>query len=132
VKPDTEFELLVQAGSLPLRPSVRLQNQTIAALAICVDAIRFEIWRPDGSSYSGGGDFPQGVGGNRCSVDANWSVVPSSRSWSTVLELPSAPALQAADELLVNGFIWVGPRAGDMGDAKLKWYRWRGTLGKLK
>ena len=132
LKPDTEFSLAVEAGVSPTRPSVRLQNQTGAALAICVSDIRFTISMSDGSIVGGGGDFPQGVGGSRCSVDANWMVVPPSGSWSTVLELPSEPPVQSGDELVVNGFIRVGRRVGDMDESKLAWYRWRGKVPALK
>jgi hypothetical protein len=132
VKPDTEFVLTVEAGASPARPRIRLYNQTPAALAICVNEIRFEIWRLDGSSHGGGADFPLPVGGSRCSVDANWNIVAPSESWSTVLELPPEPAFQSGDELIVNGFIRVGARVADMGGSKLAWYHWRGKLGELK
>ena len=132
LKPDTEFALTVEAGVSPTRPSVRLQNQTGATLAICVNDIRFTISLSDGSIVGGGSDFPQGVGGSRCSVDANWIVVPPSESWSSVLELPSEPPLQSGDELVVNGYIRVGPHVGDMDGSKLAWYRWRGKVPALK
>ena len=131
-KLDTEFALTAERGDAPTRPRIRLQNHTAVALAICINSINFELRRQDGSIEGGGADFAQGVGGSRCDVVENWSVVSPSESWFTVLELPSDPAPQSGDELLVKGFVRVGKRVGDMADSKLGLYLWRGKLGQLE
>jgi hypothetical protein len=131
-KPDAEFSLTVERGEALPRPRVRLRNRTTLALAICNNSINFDLWRRDGSTYGGGAEVVEGVGGSRCGLVENWSVVPPSESWVTVLELPAQPALHTADELRVRGVVRVGTRIGDMTESKLGLYLWQGTLGQLK
>ncbi len=133
-KEDAEFAVVVEQGTAPNRPRVRLHNRTASTLAICTDAMSgWELWHQDGRMEGSGAGVPaagDGIGYNGCENVGKWSVVEASSD--TLPWMPDLPAVRAEDELVIHWFIWVSPRVGDLRVAKLGLYKWRGKLSELE
>jgi hypothetical protein len=127
--PDTELALTIEPGDVATRVWARFRNQSPVQAAYCFDSVNWQLWHADGAAESGGAPFVQGVGGTRCGVPDNWSLVLPGESIFVLLEIPPA---QGEDELTVRSLVRLGERYGHLRSSTLGSYRWRGRIRQIR